>query len=188
MDTSKVEYLLSAQGKYVFYAEYAKSDPPPFFELEPITESGKIKRIDVKTGKIDEVLAFDKGNKALFFSLNRHELFSTAISIYDYSNQVCRIYLHNLATGKTEKLFDSPGEESIFVMSLSGINLVYTKHKTSLDVYLYNIKTKTDVAVADDDEIFEYSPRLEDNNIIYVESDLDSSNIKLILANKVGVE
>lgn len=188
VDTEKVEYFLSAQGKYVFYAEYTKPDPPPYFDLEPIIEGGKIKKIDVKTGKIVEVIAFDKGNKALFFSLNRHEKFNAAITVYDYSNEVNHIYLHNLATGKTERLFDSPTSESIFVMSLSGMNLVYTKYKTSLDVYLYNIKTKTGVAVADDPDVFECSPRLEGNNVIYIESDLDSSNIRLMLAKRVGVE
>lgn len=137
-DTNNIEYLLSAQGKYVFYAEYAKPDPPPYFDFEPIIEGGKIKKIDVKTGKIVDVLAFDKRNKALFFSLNRHEKYNTVITVYDYSNQVNYIYLHNLATGKTEKLFDSLTSESIFVMSLSGLNLVYTKYKTSLDVHLYN--------------------------------------------------
>jgi Tol biopolymer transport system component len=147
-DTNNIEYFLSAQGKYVFYAEYAKPDPPPYFDLEPVVESGKIKKVDVKTGKVSDVLAFDKGNKALFFSLNRHEKYNAVITVYDYPNQVNHIYLHNLATGKTEKLFDSPTKESIFVMSLSGMNLVCTKYKTSLDVHLYNIKTKTSVAVA----------------------------------------
>ncbi len=183
-DTNNVEYFLSAQGRYVFYAEYAKPDPPPFFELEPVVEGGKIKKVDVATGKTVDVLAFDKGNKAICFSLNRHEKYNAIISVHDYSNQVCHIYLHNLATGKTDKIFDSPTEESIFVMSLSGSNFVCTKYKTSLDVYIFNIKNKTANAVAVDTTLFEYSPRLENGNIIYVESDMIQSNIKLILAKK----
>lgn len=42
--------------------------------------------------------------------------------------------------------------------------------------------------MADDSDVFEYSPRLEGNSIIYVESDLNSSNIMLMLAKKVGAE
>lgn len=178
VDTDKVEYFLSSQNRYVFYIEYDKSDPPPYFALAHPLESATLKRIDITNNEIKEIAKLKAGARLISFSLSRDEPNQTIISITHIFDKTCQVFLYEFESNTMKKLFENNLDNTISISSFSYPLFCYIKSGIDSGIFIYNLEkdtlTKIEDAVRSINHIC-----LRSGIFLFVEYNLDSNSKKL---------
>lgn len=178
VDTDKVEYLLSSQVRYVFYIEYDKLDPPPYFALAHPLESATLKRVDVTNNEIKEIAKLKAGARLISFSLSRDEPNQTIITIKYIFDKLCQVYLYDFDSNSMNKLFENNLDNAINISFFSYPLICYTKLGIDSGIFIYDLEKDTLTKIEDAMRSINHIC-LHSGIFLFVEYNSDSNSKKL---------